>query len=106
VRDGRISEAEAHAVRASAILAKTTGPDYPDLAVNLFALARIRTAQRRYEEAEPLLKRSLEITAAGAGPQDSSMAPQLAEYAKVLRKMSRKAEASRIEAQAKAIFAK
>jgi tetratricopeptide (TPR) repeat protein len=60
-QDRRYSEAESVALRASAILEKTSGPDYPDVSVNLQILGRIRTAQGRYQEAEPLLKRSLEI---------------------------------------------
>ena len=56
------------ATRASAILAKTTGPDYPDLGGKPVRARPDPSAQRRYEEAEPLLKRSLEITTAGVGP--------------------------------------
>ena len=51
VQAGRLSQAEPLALQASAILEKTTGPDYPDRAVNLYALGRIRSAQGRYEEA-------------------------------------------------------
>ena len=59
--DRRYAEAESNALRASAVLEKTTGPDFPDVAANLQLLGRIRSAQGRYEEAEPLLKRSLDI---------------------------------------------
>jgi tetratricopeptide (TPR) repeat protein len=60
-QDRRYTEAESNALRASAVLEKTTGPDFPDVAANLQVLGHIRSAQGRYEEAEPLLKRSLDI---------------------------------------------
>ena len=60
-QDRRYAEAESNALRASTVLEKTAGPDYPDVAANLQVLGRIRSAQGRYEEAAPLLKRSLDI---------------------------------------------
>jgi tetratricopeptide (TPR) repeat protein len=102
----RYKEAEPSAQRARAILEKDGGPDYPDLAANLRILAQIRSGQGRYEEAEPLLKRFLQITTAARGPADSVLVPGLSSYADVLRKMSRKAEASRVEMQLRAISGK
>ena len=67
VKELRYSEAEPIALRASALLERTTGPDYPDVAANLQILGRIRKAQGRYREAEPLLKRSLDIRNAAMG---------------------------------------
>ena len=70
-QDRRYSEAESVALRASAILQKTSGPDYPDVSSNLQILGRIRRAQGRNEEAEPLLKRSLDIKNAFTHPNAS-----------------------------------
>jgi len=87
-------------------LEKIGGPDYPDMAANLRILAQIRAGQGRYKEAEPLLKRSLQITRAARGPVDEVLVPGLSSYADVLRKMSRKDEASQVEMQLRAISRK
>ena len=60
-QDRRYTQAEPLALRASAILEKTEGPAYPDVSANLLVLGNIRRKQGRNQEAEPLLKRSLDI---------------------------------------------
>jgi tetratricopeptide (TPR) repeat protein len=60
-QDRRYTQAEPLALRASAILEKTDGPPYPDVSANLMVLGNIRRKQGRNQEAEPLLKRSLDI---------------------------------------------
>jgi Flp pilus assembly protein TadD len=44
-----------------AILEKAEGPDHPHLAYPVREIGKIHMAQKRYGEAEPFLRRSLEI---------------------------------------------
>jgi hypothetical protein len=66
-------------------------------------LAYLRSAQGRYEEAEPLLKKSIAITSAALGPADPALVPGLSGYKNLLQKMRRKSEASRVEMQLRSI---
>jgi tetratricopeptide (TPR) repeat protein len=56
-----VNETEPVYERFLAIREKALGPDHPDVAKSLDALALSYTAQGRYAEAEPLYKRSLAI---------------------------------------------
>ena len=62
--------------------------------------------QGNYAEAEPLYKRSLAIWEKNLGPEHPKVATSLENYADLLRKMDRGAEAEKMEARAKAIHAK
>ncbi len=62
-----------------------------DLAFNYFA-------QGRYTEAEPLLQLALEISEKTLGLEHPEVATVLESSAKLLRKMHRKAEASKLDA--------
>ena len=59
-----------------------------------------------YEEAESLYQRSLTIREKALGPEHPSVANSLENYAALLRKTKRNAEADRLEKRAKAIRAK
>ena len=50
----------------------TRGNKHPDAATTLNNLAELYMQQGKYEEAEPLYKRSLEITEKSLGPDRSS----------------------------------
>ena len=63
-------------------------------------------AQGRQAEAEPLHKRVLAIVEKALGSGHPSVATILENYAALLRKTGRGAEATRMEARAKAIRAK
>ncbi len=63
-------------------------------------------AQSRYAEAEPLIKRALAIEEKALGPEHPDVAQSLENYAALLRKTGRSAEAAKMEARAKAIRAK
>ncbi len=58
-------------------------------------------AQGRYAEAEPLYKRSLSIREKALGPEHPNVAQSLENYAALLRKTGRDAEAARMETRAK-----
>ena len=75
------------------------------MATNLNNLASLYLAQGKYAEAEPRYKRSLTIRENALGLEHPNVALSLENYAALLRKTNREAEAARIEARAKAIRA-
>ncbi len=59
----------AHAVRrALAIDEESFGPGHPDVAIDLNNLALLLQATNRLAEAEPLMRRAVEIWTASLGP--------------------------------------
>jgi tetratricopeptide (TPR) repeat protein len=58
---GRPAEAEVSFREALAIRERSLGGDHPDVAASLNALAEFLASQFRFQEAEPLLRRGLEI---------------------------------------------
>ncbi len=62
--------------------------------------------QVKYAEAEPLYERALAIREEALGAEHPHVAQSLENYAALLRKTGRDAEAARMEARAKAIRAK
>ena len=62
--------------------------------------------QGRYADAEPLHKRALAIREKAFGPEHPNVAQGLANYAALLRETGRTAEANKMEARAKAIWAR
>ncbi len=62
-------------------------------------------AQGKYAEAEPFHKRALAIWEKALGPEHPRVATGLETYAALLRKTGRSAEATKMEAPAKAIRA-
>ena len=69
-------------------------------------LGRLETARGRYEQAEPLLTRSLAIREKVLTADHTNIADSLESYAVLLRKMKRDNEAEAVEARAGAIRAK
>jgi len=96
----RTAHKQALAIRARE---KALGPENPCL--NNF-LAWLYQGQGKYAEAEALYKQSLVIFEKALGPEHPNMAQGLENYAALLRKTNREAEATRMEARAKAIRAK
>jgi tetratricopeptide (TPR) repeat protein len=85
---------------------KALGTDHPLVGVTSNNLAQVYQAEKNYEKAEPLYKRSVEILEKSLGPDHPDVATALENYASLLRKTKRKAEAQRLEARAKAIRAR
>jgi tetratricopeptide (TPR) repeat protein len=75
------------------------------VAVSLNNLAKLYYAQGQYAQAEPLYRRALAIKEKALGPEHPNVATTLANYADLLRKLDRTAEAETMEARAKAIRA-
>ena len=76
------------------------------MATSLNNLGLLYKTQGRYNEAEPFYKRSLAIREKALGPAHPNVAKGLENYAALLRKMNRDAEAKNMEARAKVIRAK
>ena len=69
-------------------------------------MAALYKAQARYAEAEPLYKRALAISEKALGPNHPRVTTSLENYASLLRKTNRAAEAAQMEARAARIRAK
>ncbi len=76
------------------------------MALSLNNLAALYQAQDRYAEAELFYSWSLAIYEKALGPEHPDVATSLENYAVLLRKISRRAEAAKMNARAKAIRAK
>jgi tetratricopeptide (TPR) repeat protein len=69
-------------------------------------MGEVYLAQGKYTEAEPLYQRALAIVEKALGPEHSDVATVLENYAALLHKLNRDAEADKMEARAQAIRAK
>ncbi len=76
------------------------------MAQSLHNLAVLYNAQGKYVEAEPLYQRALAIREKALGPEHPAVATVLENYAALLHKLNRDAEADKMEARAQAIRAK
>ena len=76
------------------------------MAISLNNLALLYRAQGKYTEAEPLFRRALAVWEKALGPEHPNVAMALENYAALLRKTNRAAEAAKLEARAQAIRAK
>ncbi len=79
---------------------------HPDVALGLNNLALLFYDQGKYTEAEPLYQRALAILEKALGPDHPDLVTGLENYARLLRKTDRKADAAKTEEYAKAIRAK
>ena len=77
----------------------------PDNPLYLNQAGNIAYTIGRYREAEPLYQRSLAIREKALGPDHPNVATSLENYAALLRKLDRTAEAETMEVRAKAIRA-
>lgn len=96
---GQYAAAEPYLTRALAIKEKLLGSDHREVGLSLRHLASLYMAQERYEQAEPLLRRALAIREREA--EDGDLAKILEEYAGLLRKTNRAAEAEPLEERAR-----
>ncbi len=81
-------------------------PGHPKLAQMLGNYATLLRDGGKYEQAEALYKRSLEVWAKCTYPENADAAETLTNYAALLRKMKRPAEAEPLEARASAMLTK
>lgn len=86
-----------------AVLSATYGPEYPEIAVSLHALAYRYYRIGDLAKAEPLLARALAIQEKRFGPDAPEVATILEDYAGVLRRTGRAVEGDALEQRARAI---
>jgi tetratricopeptide (TPR) repeat protein len=73
------------------------GPNSPQLAGAQYELARIYFEQKKYPQAETLLKQAVQINETELGPLDPSVTLCLQAYSRLLRQMKRNEEAAAME---------
>jgi tetratricopeptide (TPR) repeat protein len=100
---GESQRAEEAYQRALALALSTPGPQHPDTAVVLRSLGQVRISQARFNEAAELYERALAVAERALGTEHPIYGTYVSEYAALLRKMKRKGEAKKLEAQAKII---
>ena len=86
--------------------AESMGPREPKIAQSMSALANAYRQQGKYAEAEPMYKQAIEKMTSIKGPTCSELVPIFDNYAKMLRAAGRGPEADKMDAKARAIFAK
>jgi hypothetical protein len=80
--------------------------EHLDVAINLSDLAHLYFMRGKYAEAAILFKQSFAIGEKVLGPERAELAGWLKDYAAVLHKVDRSAEATALEDRAEAIRAK
>lgn len=100
-----VDEAErTHRKAVSAKMAESGfGPRSPQLAGAQYELARLNFRQRKFKEAEALLKEALEINEQELGPQDENVEKCLRSLAEVYWAMDRYDEAGKVASRANEI---
>jgi len=100
---GYLDEASQLLERALRAQEATLDPNSPyGLALTLHVLACVRRDQGRYREAEGLFERTLSIRESSVGTDHAQTRQTRTEYAKLLSRMGRTAEAETMEARARA----
>ena len=92
--------------RAAEVGEKSPSPDVEQLHTSFTFASGVLYQQGKYAEAEPLARKAVTLREQALGPEHPELAKSLEEYALVLRKLKREAEADAAEARAKAIRAK
>jgi Tfp pilus assembly protein PilF len=85
-------------------LAGAVSPEHEVIAFVSNELGFLYCFQGRYQEAEALFRRALEIRLRTYGPESLAVAQVLANQAIVMRHLKRKGEAKKLEARARAIL--
>jgi len=102
-RRGDLVEASKLLERARRAQEAILDPSSPyGLAQTLHTLACVRRDQERYREAEELFERALSILESSLGSDNAQTRQTRSEYAKLLRRMGRTADAEAMEARARA----
>ncbi len=102
---GRLRAAAPYYRRLVAIFTRLMGPEDIHVAFSLVNLADVYAADGRDPEAEPLYRRAIAIVEQLA-PESPAVAALLEDYAGLLARMDRGAEAALVRARAKAIYDK
>jgi tetratricopeptide (TPR) repeat protein len=105
LKQGKTGYAEPLLKRALAIFEKTLGPDHPDVAACLCKMTKLNSAIDEFAEAESCCKRAMAIYEKHGERETPGMAKALEDYATLLKKTGRAAEAKKAEARAKEIRA-
>src|SRR5262249_23926415 len=100
---GKTDEAEQVCFRCRSIIENAFGPEHISLDSCLATLARIRAGRGSLGEAEELYRRCLAILDDAVLPGQRERVARMEEYAALLRKMGRDADAAEWEAKAKAV---
>jgi tetratricopeptide (TPR) repeat protein len=79
------------------------GRDESTLISSLNILADVYRGNGKFDKAEPLYLRALQLLEKARGPEDASLTPVLNEYAEMLRKAGRADDAAKIEARSQSI---
>jgi CHAT domain-containing protein/Tfp pilus assembly protein PilF len=105
-KQGKTAEAIDAAQDAVRVAEATFGPDSPELASSVYALAALFFQQGRLADAEPLYKRALAIREKALGPEHTDVAASLSGLGVLYLAQSRNAEAAPILKRALAILEK
>ena len=105
VRNAAYAEAMDACLRP-VLLTRELGPEHPELARSLHALAYRYHRQAEFATAEPLYARALAIQEKSLGTDAPEVATILDDYAALLRQTGRAVEAAELEQRARAIRAK
>jgi alpha-tubulin suppressor-like RCC1 family protein len=82
------------------------GRDQTTILTSLNILADVYRRADKFDKAEPLYQRALQLIEKARGPDDESLAPVLKGYAEMLRKAGRTEEAAKMDARAQSILFK
>ncbi len=95
----RYTDAERDFRRALGILRKVLAPDHPSIATVLNGLANVYRDQGRLSAADSLYRRAIQIREK-LGPDNADLATSLSDYAELLDRMGRAADAKAARARA------
>jgi tetratricopeptide (TPR) repeat protein len=101
-QEGKREAAESLYKQALANLKVKLGPNHPEVAATQTGLAKLYITEKRYTEAEPLLKEALAIRER-IEPNHPYVADVLEAYSTLLQQTGRNTEATEISSRAKAI---
>lgn len=102
----RFPEAEAALLRAIDVINKERGEDYPSIANYTLRLAELFEAEQKYPDAEVQFHRTIALAEKDQGVVGHELPRDLAEYAFMLRKLNRTAEADQLLQRARDLQAK
>ncbi|MCG6989794.1 MAG: serine/threonine-protein kinase [Gemmatimonadetes bacterium] len=98
----RYADAERLLLRDLQIKRRTLAPDAPDMATPLYDLANVYRDEGRYQAADSLYRRAIRIREK-VGPDNPALIESLTDYAEMLERMGRPAEAKAMRARAEKI---
>ncbi len=100
-RSGNPAKALPYIQQAVAIREKTMAPGTSEIAADLMTLGAVLRDLHRFSEAEPYLKKALDLARMGEGRTPLTVAEATSEYAKLLRATGREAEARSLDDRVK-----